>query len=146
MTDTSDKALLAIARQLDQATISPAIAAAALRAVVAERANDADALDAAAIQRMAAGLVQDAAAHSAYLSDDGESATLDEVASAILAIPLPTPADRLAEAMALPEVKALVEAARKVHDSYWYASDGVISGMYDLERALRAMTGEARHE
>ena len=36
-------------------------------------------------------------------------------------------------------VKALVDAARKVNDSYWYDSDGVISGIYELEAALRAL-------
>ena len=36
-------------------------------------------------------------------------------------------------------VRALVDAARKVNDSYWYASDGVISGIYELEAALRAL-------
>jgi hypothetical protein len=36
-------------------------------------------------------------------------------------------------------VKALVEAARKVNESYWYASDGTIRGMYDLEAALAAL-------
>lgn len=46
-------------------------------------------------------------------------------------------APTLAEALELPEIKALVEAARTVRDSYWYQSDGVIRGMYELEAALR---------
>lgn len=37
-----------------------------------------------------------------------------------------------------PEVLALVEAAKKVNNSYWYNTDGVILGMYDLERAIAA--------
>jgi hypothetical protein len=38
----------------------------------------------------------------------------------------------------------LVKAATKVHDSYWRSTDGVITGMYDLEQALRfaALKGE----
>ena len=36
-------------------------------------------------------------------------------------------------------MKRLVDAARKVSDSYWYDSDGVISGIYELEAALRAL-------
>ena len=36
-------------------------------------------------------------------------------------------------------VRALVAAARKVNQSYWHASDGIISGIYELEAALRAL-------
>jgi hypothetical protein len=49
---------------------------------------------------------------------------------------LPPP---LSAAMELPEVRALVDAARKVRDSYWYSSDGIIQGIYDLERTLAAL-------
>jgi hypothetical protein len=31
----------------------------------------------------------------------------------------------------------LVKAATKVHNSYWHSTDGVITGMYELEQALR---------
>jgi hypothetical protein len=41
-----------------------------------------------------------------------------------------------------PRVRALVEAARRVHDSYWYSTDGIIQGMYDLDRALAAFRAE----
>jgi hypothetical protein len=50
----------------------------------------------------------------------------------------PTPEQIMAD----PRVQALVEAARKVHDSYWYSSDGIIQGMYDLDRALAAFRTE----
>ena len=36
-------------------------------------------------------------------------------------------------------VQALVAAARKVNQSYWHESDGIISGIYELETALRAL-------
>ena len=42
-----------------------------------------------------------------------------------------------------PDVAALVEAAEKVRDSYWHSSDGIITGMYDLETALARVKGEA---
>jgi hypothetical protein len=35
------------------------------------------------------------------------------------------------------KLEALTKAATKVHHSYWHSTDGVITGMYDLERALR---------
>lgn len=41
-------------------------------------------------------------------------------------------------------VAALVEAAEKVRDSYWHSSDGVITGMYDLETALARVKGETK--
>ena len=47
----------------------------------------------------------------AALEDAGYGTTLSEVIAAIRAIPLPTNADLLAEAMKLPDVAALVEAA-----------------------------------
>lgn len=37
-----------------------------------------------------------------------------------------------------------VEAAEKVISSYWYASDGVITGIYDLETALARVKGETK--
>jgi len=43
-------------------------------------------------------------------------------------------ADRIEELEA--KLAALTSAATKVHDSYWNSTDGVITGMYDLERAL----------
>jgi phage FluMu protein Com len=30
----------------------------------------------------------------------------------------------------------LTKAADRVHDSYWYSSDGIIVGMHDLSEAL----------
>lgn len=42
------------------------------------------------------------------------------------------------ETQPAPDVAAMVEAARKVVSSYWNNTDGVITGMYDLERALAA--------
>ena len=45
------------------------------------------------------------------------------------------------EAARVPEVAALIEAAKKVHNSYWDSSDGVITGMCDLDKALRAIAG-----
>lgn len=42
------------------------------------------------------------------------------------------------------DVAALVEAAEKVISSYWYASDGVITGIYDLETALARVKGETK--
>lgn len=38
-------------------------------------------------------------------------------------------------------LKSLVEAAEKVRDSYWYSSDGIITGMHDLETALARVKG-----
>ena len=38
----------------------------------------------------------------------------------------------------------LTKAATKVHISYWHSTDGVITGMYELEQALRL--GELRGE
>jgi hypothetical protein len=43
-----------------------------------------------------------------------------------------------------PDVAALVEAAEKVRDSYWYSSDGIITGMHDLETALARVKGEIK--
>lgn len=40
-----------------------------------------------------------------------------------------------------PDVAALVDAAEKVISSYWYASDGVITGIYELETALARVKG-----
>ena len=40
------------------------------------------------------------------------------------------------------DVAALLDAAEKVISSYWYASDGVITGIYDLETALARVKGE----
>lgn len=45
----------------------------------------------------------------------------------------------LSDALALPEIAALVEAATLVNQSYWYSSDGAVQGMYVLERALSAL-------
>lgn len=45
----------------------------------------------------------------------------------------------LSAALAVPQVAAMVEAAKIVHQSFWHESDGVIRGMYDLERALAAL-------
>jgi len=44
------------------------------------------------------------------------------------------------------KLAALTSAAIKVHDSYWNSTDGVITGMYDLEWALRLaeLKGEDR--
>ena len=47
-----------------------------------------------------------------------------------------------AQLMADERVRALVEAAKVVHHSFWYESDGVIRGMYELERAIAAMEGQ----
>ena len=38
----------------------------------------------------------------------------------------------------------LTKAATKVHTSYWYSTDGGITGMYELEQALRI--GELKGE
>ena len=43
-----------------------------------------------------------------------------------------------------PDVVALVEAAEKVRDSYWYSSDGIITGMHDLETAIARVKGDAK--
>jgi hypothetical protein len=53
-------------------------------------------------------------------------------------------ADRIEELEA--KLAALTSAAIKVHDSYWNSTDGVITGMYDLEWALRLaeLKGEDR--
>ena len=40
-----------------------------------------------------------------------------------------------------PDVAALVEAAEKVINSYWHSTDGVITGIYDLEAALARVKG-----
>ena len=40
-----------------------------------------------------------------------------------------------------PDVAALVDAAEKVINSYWYSTDGVITGIYDLEAALARVKG-----
>jgi hypothetical protein len=49
-------------------------------------------------------------------------------------------ADRIEELEA--QLAALTSAAIKVHDSYWNSTDGVITGMYDLEWALRLAEGK----
>lgn len=41
------------------------------------------------------------------------------------------------------DVAALVEAAEKVINSYWHSTDGVITGIYDLEAALARVKGGA---
>ena len=40
------------------------------------------------------------------------------------------------------DVAALMEAAEKVISSYWHSTDGVITGIYDLETALARVKGE----
>ena len=42
------------------------------------------------------------------------------------------------------DVAALVKAAEKVRDSYWYSSDGIITGMHDLETAIARVKGETK--
>ncbi len=74
------------------------------------------------------------------------------IADAILTLPLPTPADRLAEALRLPEVAALVEAAANLSEwsrantrlgTPWKLAQDHLVG---LEDALRDLTREARHD
>jgi len=60
------------------------------------------ALDAAAMQRMAA--------EAAWSVGGGDRWTRGACQEAILALPLPTPADRLADARKLPEVAAMLSA------------------------------------
>lgn len=43
-----------------------------------------------------------------------------------------------------PDVAALVDAAEKVINSYWHSTDGVITGIYDLEAALVRVKGETK--
>lgn len=43
------------------------------------------------------------------------------------------------DAARVPEIAALIEAAKLVHDSHWYSADGVVTGLYDLAAALRAI-------
>lgn len=38
----------------------------------------------------------------------------------------------------------LVDAAEKVINSYWHSTDGVITGIYDLEAALARVKGETK--
>lgn len=52
----------------------------------------------------------------------------------------PVAVNTVQDAARVPEIAALIEAAKKIHDSYWYSSDGIITGMYDLGEALRAIT------
>jgi hypothetical protein len=68
----------------------------------------------------------------------------EDASEAILALPLPTPADRLADARKLPEVAALVEAAKNASDT-WLRHGGFSDGqMDDVRAALRPFTGEGR--
>lgn len=43
-----------------------------------------------------------------------------------------------------PDAAALVDAAEKVINSYWNSTDGVITGIYDLETALARVKGEIK--
>ena len=43
------------------------------------------------------------------------------------------------DAARVPEIAALIEAAKLVHDSHWYSADGVVTGLYDLAAAMRAI-------
>ena len=44
------------------------------------------------------------------------------------------------DAAKVPEIKALIESATIVDDSYWNSTDGVIRGIYDLGVALHNIT------
>lgn len=44
------------------------------------------------------------------------------------------------DAAKVPEIKALIESATIVDDSYWNSTDGVIRGIYELEVALHNIT------
>ena len=43
-----------------------------------------------------------------------------------------------------PDVAALLDAAEKVINSYWHSTDGVITGIYDLEAALARVKGKTK--
>ena len=45
---------------------------------------------------------------------------------------------------AQPDVAALLGAAEKVINSYWHSTDGVITGIYDLEAALARVKGKTK--
>jgi hypothetical protein len=97
-------------------------------------------LDAAAMQRMAA----EATVGSSF---DGKPLGIPEPwKSAILALPLPTPEARLAEALRLPEVAALVEATTAARIVLAEHEPHPLPVLGKLLTALRALTGEARHE
>jgi hypothetical protein len=130
------------------------------------------ALDAAVMQRMAADLADrvsnsalarcDAAEERGELPselDEGAAGTAGSIAAQIRRLPLPSPADRLAEALRLPEVKAAVIQSildengdvfdAMVEAAEWTATKDVSFNVvigHALEAALRALTGEARHE
>ena len=42
------------------------------------------------------------------------------------------------------KLAALLDAAEKVINSYWHSTDGVITGIYDLESALARVKGEIK--
>ena len=42
------------------------------------------------------------------------------------------------------DMAALLDAAEKVINSYWHSTDGVITGIYDLEAALARVKGETK--
>ena len=136
-----------------------------IRAIVAERQTATSSLDAAAMQRMAAEAIDEAqstyekgAAGMAKYEDVSGffkacAGTAEMIADKVRALPLPTPADRLAEALRLPEVQALVRGLQTIVDSYEASSElhtsyaDCAARLYDHARyALRAVTGEARHE
>jgi hypothetical protein len=109
------------------------------------------------MQRMAADLIRK------MLDDAGDHPTASAMrrvafdwADAILAIPMPTPADRLAEARKLPEVKAaMLEALDALDDAEELYQVGILMAGMDLIRrvnekrqsaraALRPFTGEGK--
>jgi hypothetical protein len=118
---------------------------AAIRAEIATPA-----LDAAVMQRMAAEAIEEA--KSTYEKDAVGMAKYEDVsdvfkacagaaeviADKVRALPLPTPADRLAEARKLPEVQAMVEALRDASQSLVDAAEEIAElrltlGETDLE-------------
>ncbi len=81
------------------------------------------------------------------------SASMSDALDAINALPAATPADRLAEALRLPEVAALIEAAKglQLQDAYDVDRDyeyrvvlAVGEPWLHFQDALRALTGEGK--
>ncbi len=97
--------------------------------IATEKAKTAHCVDVAQVMRWEAGRIQ-----------------ASSIADAILALLLPTPADRLAEALRLPEMAALVEAATAARIVLAEHEPHPLPVLGKLLTALRPFTGEARHE
>jgi len=77
--------------------------------------------------------------------NDPANCQMEDV-KAIRAIPLPTHADLLAAALALPEVAALVKAGNVLRDVYRNSRDGLALGRAVIAFSATLSALEARHD